>query len=160
MGTKLIYVDENGVEHDANYTETKIVDSETSGVKTWSSQKIDAEIKSAATASKELTNATGTLPVSHGGTGATTAAAAKTNLGLGNVDNVKFPIPVGFVYTQYPGELSPAELQFPGTWTDITKKFEGLFFRAGGSNAKSFDTCSYTVSSKGSQSVTWLQSTR
>ncbi len=32
---------------------------------------------------------TGTLPLTNGGTGATTAAAARTNLGLGNVENIK-----------------------------------------------------------------------
>lgn len=31
----------------------------------------------------------GTLPISRGGTGATSASAAKSNIGLGNVDNVK-----------------------------------------------------------------------
>ncbi len=31
----------------------------------------------------------GTLPIARGGTGATSASAAKSNIGLGNVDNVK-----------------------------------------------------------------------
>lgn len=44
--------------------------------------------------------------------------------------------PVGFVYTQYPGEKSPSELKMPGTWTEI--KFGGAFFRSAGGNAKAF----------------------
>lgn len=44
--------------------------------------------------------------------------------------------PVGFVYTQYPGEKSPSELKMPGTWTEI--KFGGAFFRSEGGNAKPY----------------------
>lgn len=105
-----------------------------------------------------LGNTTGALPVANGGTGKTTALT-KSDVGLDKVRNEAFPIPVGFIYTQYPGELSPSDLNFPGTWTDITKKFAGLFFRADGGNAKGFDTCLYKVSSQGTKTVTLTAAT-
>lgn len=56
--------------------------------------------------------------------------------------------PVGFVYTQYPGEKSPNELKMPGTWKEI--KFGGAFFRSKGGNAKAYtDPFSCAVSGDG-----------
>lgn len=56
--------------------------------------------------------------------------------------------PVGFVYTQYPGEKSPSELKMPGTWNEI--KFGGAFFRSEGGNAKPYtDPFSCAVSGDG-----------
>lgn len=56
--------------------------------------------------------------------------------------------PVGFVYTQYPGEKSPSELKMPGTWQTI--KFGGVFFRSEGGNAKAYtDSFSCAVSGNG-----------
>lgn len=54
--------------------------------------------------------------------------------------------PVGFVYTQYPGQKSPSDMKMPGTWTEI--KFGGAFFRSVGGNAKSF-TSSFACSVSG-----------
>lgn len=47
----------------------------------------DGAVTNAKITDVAATKITGTLPVSNGGTGAATAAAARTNLGLGNVDN-------------------------------------------------------------------------
>ncbi|NLK47153.1 MAG: hypothetical protein GX297_10960 [Treponema sp.] len=47
-------------------------------------------------------------------------------------------IPIGFVYVQFPGEMSPQELFGCGTWQDITSLFAGAFFRAEGGNASAF----------------------
>ena len=47
-------------------------------------------------------------------------------------------MPIGAVYTQYPGQLPPAEL-FGGTWSNITSMYAGLFFRAEGGNANAFE---------------------
>lgn len=46
--------------------------------------------------------------------------------------------PIGEVYTQYPGKLSPTELGYPGTWTNISSQFAGNFFRAEGGVASAF----------------------
>lgn len=46
--------------------------------------------------------------------------------------------PVGFVYTQFPGETAPGTL-FPGTtWSNISSNFAGKFFRAEGGAASAF----------------------
>jgi hypothetical protein len=45
-------------------------------------------------------------------------------------------MPVGFVYTQYPGKVEPQYL-FPGTWTKDTS-YAGAFFRAEGGRALAF----------------------
>jgi hypothetical protein len=58
---------------DASVTDAKIV--------TVAGSKVTGNI------SGNAANVTGTVAVANGGTGATTAAAARTNLGLGNVDN-------------------------------------------------------------------------
>jgi len=47
-------------------------------------------------------------------------------------------LPVGFIYTQYPGKQSPADLGLTGTWTEIN--YDGAFFRASGTNADAFQT--------------------
>jgi hypothetical protein len=46
-------------------------------------------------------------------------------------------IPVGFIYTQFPGKLAPADA-FGGTWIDVTTTYAGAFFRAEGGNASTF----------------------
>jgi uncharacterized protein (TIGR02145 family) len=48
---------------------------------------VDGAITNAKITDVSATKITGTLPVANGGTGAATDAAARTNLGLGNVDN-------------------------------------------------------------------------
>jgi hypothetical protein len=52
-----------------------------------------------------------------------------------NADAIQnaFGTPLGYVYTQYPGQLSPVEMNLKGTWDDITDQYAGLFFRAEGS---------------------------
>lgn len=47
--------------------------------------------------------------------------------------------PIGMLYTQYPGESSPQDLGWPGTWTNISSNFAGDFFRAEGGNASTFE---------------------
>ena len=47
-------------------------------------------------------------------------------------------IPIGFIYTQLPDQLSPQNM-FPSlTWSDVTSQYSGLFFRAEGSGSESF----------------------
>lgn len=47
-------------------------------------------------------------------------------------------VPIGFVYTQYPGMDTPAAL-FPNTtWTNISSNFAGAFFRSEGGAAAAF----------------------
>ena len=49
-------------------------------------------------------------------------------------------LPVGFVYTQYPGKNSPADMGWFGTWTNISSEFAGDFFRAEGGAASAFES--------------------
>ena len=47
-------------------------------------------------------------------------------------------IPIGFIYTQLPNQLSPNEIWLNTNWTDITEEYSGLFFRAEGNGSESF----------------------
>ncbi len=49
--------------------------------------------------------------------------------------------PVGITFTQYPGQLSPEELNLPGEWEykETTALYAGDFFRAEGGDANAFD---------------------
>lgn len=67
------------------------------------------------------TGVTGTLSINKGGTGATTADAARTNLGLTKSDLVNLIYPVGSIYMSV-NSVSPGTL-FGGTWIAITGKF-------------------------------------
>ena len=62
-------------------------------------------------------------------------------------------MPVGAVYTQYPLQKAPGEL-FVGTWTDITSKYSGLFFRAAGTDASAFNK-TLTVSTQSGTTLTF-----
>lgn len=106
--------------------------------------------------------ATTTTPKANGVTGSLGNETAKFARG-DHVHPESYSVPVGFIYFQLPGELAPNAtdasgnaLMFPKSyvWEDITKKYSGLFFRAEGGNAKTFDSCCYKVSSKGSTTVT------
>ena len=68
---------------DANVTTAKLADASVTDAKivTVSGSKVTGNIAGNAT------NVTGVVAIANGGTGAVTAAAARTNLGLGNVDN-------------------------------------------------------------------------
>lgn len=68
---------------DANVTTSKLADASVTDSKivTVSGSKVTGNIAGNAT------NVTGVVAIANGGTGATTAPAARTNLGLGNVDN-------------------------------------------------------------------------
>ena len=46
--------------------------------------------------------------------------------------------PIGEIYIRYPGQSSPQDLYERGTWENISDQFAGLFFRAEGGNAESF----------------------
>ena len=47
-------------------------------------------------------------------------------------------IPLGFLYTQYPNQSSPQQLWPSLQWTEETKQYSGLFFRAEGSDSEVF----------------------
>ena len=54
----------------------------------------------------------------------------------GSVPSLDTFYPIGYVYTQYPQQLSPSEL-FPNfTWTELN--LDSAFFRASGGNADAF----------------------
>jgi hypothetical protein len=57
------------------------------------------------------------VPISKGGTGATTAAAARTNLGVDYSSLVSLIYPIGSIYTNAAVATSPATLLGFGTWT-------------------------------------------
>ncbi len=47
-------------------------------------------------------------------------------------------VPVGFIYTQLPGQVEPQILWPLMTWKDVTSDYAGLFFRAEGGGAAPF----------------------
>lgn len=47
---------------------------------------------------------------------------------------------IGFIYTQYPGKPSPGDMNWPGTWTNVSSEYAGNFFRAEGGNASAFES--------------------
>ena len=47
-------------------------------------------------------------------------------------------IPIGFTYVQLPKDKAPSELWPSMTWTDISKEYEGVFFRVVGGGASGF----------------------
>ncbi|KAH9409843.1 hypothetical protein TYRP_023674 [Tyrophagus putrescentiae] len=50
----------------------------------------------------------------------------------------KEAIPIGFTYVQLPKDKAPGELWPSMTWTDVSKEYEGVFFRVVGGGAGSF----------------------
>ena len=48
------------------------------------------------------------------------------------------PLPIGFVYTQLPEQLSPEELCPSAKWTEVSAEYEGLFFRVIGEDSAPF----------------------
>lgn len=48
-------------------------------------------------------------------------------------------LPVGMMYVQFPGQLDPAQMSWPGTWSDVTSDYADAFFRAEGTNSQPFD---------------------
>jgi len=54
---------------------------------------------------------------------------------LVNLLNVVYPI--GYIYAQYPGGLTPAAMLWPGTW-EAQFETEGVFFRTPGGQASTF----------------------
>ena len=78
---------------DQSITTTKLVDASVTTVKLADASVTDSKIvtvsgsKVTGNIAGNATNVTGVVAIANGGTGATTAPAARTNLGLGNVDN-------------------------------------------------------------------------
>ena len=79
--------------NDASVTTTKLADGSVATVKIADASVTDAKIVTVAGSkvtgdiAGNASNVTGTVAIANGGTGATTATAARSNLGLGNVDN-------------------------------------------------------------------------
>lgn len=63
-------------------------------------------------------------------------------------------MPIGFVYTQWPLTKSPTELKFPGTWSDVSWKYKGLFPRVDGGDAVPFNK-TLTVASQSGTTLTF-----
>jgi hypothetical protein len=53
---------------------------------------------------------------------------------------VKNPVPIGFLYTEYPNQPSPQEIWPNVIWEDVTSTYAGLFFRALGGESEKFGT--------------------
>lgn len=47
--------------------------------------------------------------------------------------------PIGITYTQFPGDLTPAELGLPGTWSNVSSELAGDFIRFEGGDALAFN---------------------
>ena len=47
-------------------------------------------------------------------------------------------VPMGFIYTQLSNQMAPAELWPSFGWTEVTKEYAGLFFRAEGATSEAF----------------------
>lgn len=76
-----------------------------------------AGVSAWATPDISTADVTGTLPVSKGGTGATTAAGARTNLGINTqLETLAAVYPVGSIYIETTGTNPATSLGF-GTWT-------------------------------------------
>ncbi len=50
------------------------------------------------------------------------------------------PVPIGYVYVQYPDMPVPWTLWPSVSWLQITSNYAGLFFRAEGGNSNAFDS--------------------
>lgn len=94
MGKTFRYVDENGMEHELNYTEVNIDDSVTSGKKAWSSAKTKSELDKKATITQLNTKADGSTvaellvsTTNHISNKNNPHEITKEQLGLGNVTN-------------------------------------------------------------------------
>ena len=59
-----------------------------------------------------------------------------------------FALPIGYVYTQYPFTPEPKDM-FPGTWENISWKYNGLFLRVEGEDAVSFENKKDVISQAG-----------
>jgi len=57
-----------------------------------------------------------------------------------NILDITFP--VGYIYAQYPGALTPAAMGWPGTW-EAQFETEGTFFRTPGWEASPFNSARY-----------------
>lgn len=60
-----------------------------------------------------------------------------TSLILASVED---PLPIGFVYVQFPGDLSPAGLNLAGTWQNVSSEMAGDFIRFEGGSASAFES--------------------
>lgn len=90
------------------------------------------------------TNVTGTVAIDHGGTGATTAAAARTKLGVPTLLEV---YPVGSIYMSV-NSTSPATL-FGGTWEQLKDRFllaAGSTYSAGSKGGSATMAHTHTMS--------------
>jgi len=52
----------------------------------------------------------------------------------------KNPVPIGFIYVQFPNKPAPQEIWRKVTWTQRTAQYAGLFFRAEGGESAAFGT--------------------
>jgi len=57
-------------------------------------------------------------------------------------------LPIGFVYFQLPGKLSPSDLSLTGTWSNISTSWPGDFLRIEGGAASTFNSGQQTSQNK------------
>lgn len=64
-----------------------------------------------------------------------------------NQSSVFLP-PIGFIYFQLPGKEAPEDIFSGGTWTNVSSTFAGVFFRAEGGDASTFESGNQAQSTK------------
>ena len=106
---------------------------------------VKCAIDTAETNAKNLANATGTLGIAHGGTGATTAADARTCLGLGNVSTINT------------NNCTTQCLRGDGTWAAPSNLASCADCGKNGSSYSAFGSAAFYNKKAGASGVTYVE---